>query len=308
MIVTVTPNPAMDESYATDEFKPGRWHRARSVVCSPGGRGVNVSIILKQLGYDSVSTGFLAGHTGGYIRDKLLSWGITANFVNIKGRNSTNTFIRDASGAETAVTEEGPAVSSDALKRFFWNMERLMPRATAVQMGGDLPPGVPDTFYRDVIDIVKRKNVPVYIDASGTALDLAVEALPTVVKIDRRSGDSGRNVTPPAMDHLMETAKRIFDEGVDCIIASHSDKSNLFCTTKGFYLAEIKPENPVTYRAAGDALMAGMMAAREERMSMEDTMRFGMSCVIQTVSCPRKGLPSRAAVESTLGGVTIRKV
>jgi 1-phosphofructokinase family hexose kinase len=309
MIVTITPNPAMDESYSTDEFRPGRWYRARNVVRSSGGRGVNVSIILKQLGYDSISAGFLAGHTGRYIRDELLSRGITANFVNIKGENRTNTFIRDASGGlETAVTEEGPVVSPDAIERFFWNLERLLPRATAVQMGGALPPGVPDTFYRDVVDTVKRKNVPVYVDASGMALDLAIEALPTVVKIDQRFVGSIRNVTLSTLDHLMEISKRIFDEGVDWIIASYFNKSNLFCTTKGFYLAEVKMENPVTYRAASDALIAGMIAAREERMGIEDTMRFGMSCVIQTVSCPQKGLPSRAAVESTLGDVTIQKI
>jgi 1-phosphofructokinase family hexose kinase len=268
-----------------------------------------VSIILKQLGYDSVSTGFLAGHTGGYIRDTLLSRGITTNFVNIKGENRTNTFIRDeAGGMETAVTEEGPAVSPDALKRFFWNLERIMPRVAAVHMGGALPPGVPDTFYRDVVDVVKRKNVPVYVDASGAALDLAIEALPTVVKIDQRFVGSIRDVTLSTLDHIMEIAKRIFDEGVDWIIASYFNKSNVFCTTKGFYLAEAKLENPVTYRAASDALIAGMMVAREERMGIEDTMRFGMSCVIQTVSCPQKGLSSRAAVESTLGDVTIQKI
>jgi 1-phosphofructokinase family hexose kinase len=309
MIVTITPNPTMDESYITDEFLPGRWHRARRVVRAPGGKGVNVSIILKQLGYDSISTGFLAGHTGGYIRDELLARGITSNFVNIKGENRTNMFVRDESaGVETAVTEEGPTVSSDAIKRFFWNLERLLPRTAAVHMGGTLPPGVPDTFYREVVDVVKRKNVPVYVDASDTALDLAIEALPTVVKIDRRFMDSIQNVTLPSLDHLIETSKRIFDEGVDWIISSYSNKSNLFCTTKGLYLAEIKMENPVTYRAASDALMAGMIAARYERMGIEDTMRFGMSCMIQTVSCPQKGLPSRAAVESTLSGVTIRKI
>jgi 1-phosphofructokinase len=309
MIVTITPNPAMDESYSTDEFKPGKWYRAKGVVRSPGGRGVNASIILRQLGYDSVATGFLAGHTGSYIRDDLLSRGITTNFVNIKGENRTNTFINDESGSmETAVTEEGPAVMPDAIKRFFWNLERLLPRATAVQMGGSLPPGVPDDFFRETIDRVKKKNIPVYIDSSGMPLDLAIEALPTVVKIDQRFVGEMRNITLSTLDHLMDLSKKIFDEGVDWIITSYLNSSNLFCTTKGFYLAEIKLDNPVTYRAASDALVAGMIVAREERMGIEDTIRFGMSCVIQTVCCPQKGLPSKASVESSLGGVTIQKM
>jgi 1-phosphofructokinase len=309
MIITITPNPAMDESYSTDEFRPGRWYRAKGVVRSPGGRGVNTSIILKQLGYDSVATGFLAGHTGSYIMDDLLERGVTTNFVSIKGENRTNTFIKDESGGlETAVTEEGPTVFPDAIKRFYWNLERILPRATAVHMGGSLPPGVPETFFRETVDRVKKKNIPVYIDSSGMALDLAIEALPTIVKIDQRFSGSMRNVTLSTLDHLMAVSKRIFDEGVDWIITSYFNRSNLFCTTKGFYLAEIKLDNPITYRAASDALTAGMIVAREERMGIEDTMRFGMSCVIQTVCCPQKGLPSREAVESSVGDVTIQKI
>ncbi|MCL2683958.1 MAG: PfkB family carbohydrate kinase [Synergistaceae bacterium] len=309
MIITITPNPAMDEAYVTDNFVPGRWYRAKNIVRSPGGRGVNVSIILQQLGYESVVMGFLAGHTGSYIRDDLLSRGITANFVNIKGENRTDTFIKDETGGvETAVTEEGPRVFPDAVKRFFWNLERILPRATAVYMGGSLPPGAPEDFYREAVDRVKKKNIPVYIDASETPLDLAIEALPTVVRIDKRFAGEKSDITPDLLDHLMEISKRIFDEGVDWIVTSYFNKSNLFCTTKGFFLAEIKIEHPVTYRASSDALTAGMILAREERMGIEDTIRFATSCLLQTVSYPQKGLLSRETVESSLGEVTIQKI
>ena len=308
MIVTVTPNPAMDEAYTTDNFVPGKWYRAKDVLRSPGGRGVNVSIILKQLGYDSVATGFLAGHTGSYIRDNLLSRGITTNFVNIKGESRADTFIKDeAAGIETAIMEEGPRIFPDAIERFFWNLERILPQATAVFMGGSLPPGAPQNFFKETIDIVKKKNIPVYIDASETPLDLAIEALPTVVRIDRRFAGEMSDVTPAFLEQLMGLSKRIFDEGVDWIVTSYFDRSNLFCTTKGFFLAELKMFKSVTYRAASDALTAGMIVAREEHMGIEDTIKFCMSCLMQTASCPQKGLPSREAVESTLNEVTIEK-
>jgi 1-phosphofructokinase family hexose kinase len=309
MIITITPNPAMDESYATDGFQAGRWYRAKSVLRSPGGKGVNVSIILRQLGYDSVTTGFLAGHTGAYIRDDLLARGITTNFVNIRGENRTNTFIKDETcHIETAMTEDGPTVCPDAIQRFFWNLERILPRATAVHMGGSLPPGAPSEFFRDAVDRARRKNIPVYVDASGESLDLAATALPTVVKIDRRFDGPARDAAPDSAEHLMAVSKRIFDEGVDWIVTSRSNSSNIFCTTKGFYQADIKADFAVTYRAASDALMAGMIAARAEHMSIEDIIRFSMACVIQTVCSPQKGLPSRAAVEASLDDVTIQKI
>ena len=309
MIVTITPNPAMDEVYITDEFRPGRWFRACEVHRSPGGRGVNVSIILKQLGYDSIATGFLAGHSGSYIRDDLLQRGISTNFVQIKGENRTNTFIRDTvGGLETALTDSGPTVYEDAQKRFFWNLERLLPRATAVQMGGSLPPGVPEDFFKEAINRVKRKNIPIYVDAFGSALDLAIEALPTVVKLDHRFMDTMRGVSLSALDHLIDISKKIFNEGVDWVITSYFNNSNLFCTTKGFFLGEIKLDKIVTFRGAGDALTAGMMVARQERMGIEDTIRFAMACVQETVRCKEKGLPSRKAVETSMSDITIQKI
>ncbi|MDR1472017.1 MAG: PfkB family carbohydrate kinase [Synergistaceae bacterium] len=309
MIVTITPNPAMDEGYTTREFRPGRWFHASDVNRSPGGRGINVSIILKQLGYDSVAMGFLAGHTGSYIRDDLLARGISTNFVNIKGENRTNTFIRDeSSGIETALTDVGPKVYQDAQKRFFWNLERVLPRATAVQMGGSLPPGVPQDFFKEAIDMAKRKNIPIYIDSFGPPLDFAIEALPTVVKIDHRFMNTIRNISLSALDHLVDISKKIFDEGVDWIVTSYFNRSNLFCTTKGFFLAEIKTDRLFTFRSANDALIAGMIVAREERMGIEDTVRFAMSCVRRTIECPEKGLPSREAVESSIGSVALYKI
>lgn len=309
MIVTITPNPAMDEAYITDEFRPGRWFRAKEVHRSPGGRGVNVSIILKQLGYDSVAMGFLAGHTGSYIRDDLLDRGISTNFVQIKGENRTNTFIRDGvGGMETAITDSGPTVFEDAQKRFFWNLERLLQQATAVQLGGSLPPGVPEEFFREAIDRVRRRNIPVFLDSFGKPLDFAIEALPNVVKIDHRFLNTIQNISHSAMDHLIDISQKIFDEGVDWVVTSYFNRSSLFCTTKGFFLGEIKMEGIRTYRSAGDALMAGMIVAREERMGIEETIRFAMACVQETVRCPEKGLPSREAVEASAGDIAIQKI
>lgn len=309
MIITVTPNPAMDEGYTVSELRPGRWFRAKDINRSPGGRGINASIILKQLGYDSVATGFLAGFSGAYIRSDMLERGISTNFVNIKGENRTNTLILDETGGlETAITDVGPTVFEDAQKRLLWNLDRLLPRATAVLMGGSLPPGVPDDFFKEVIDRVKRKNIPVYIDAFGKALDQAIAALPTVVKLDHRFMDTVRGISLSTLDHLIDISKRIFDEGVDWVITSYFNNANVFCTTKGFYLAEIKQERILTFRSANDALMAGMVVAREERMGLEDTIRFAMACVQENVRYSRKGVPSREAVEASLGEVAIQKL
>ena len=137
---------------------------------------------------------------------------------------------------------------------------------------------------------------------------MAIEALPTVVKIDHRFMDTIRGISLSALEHLMNISKKLFDEGIDWVVTSYFNNSNLFCTTKGFFLAEIKLDSIMTYRDAGDALMAGMMIARQERMGVEDAIRFGMSCVQASVLTPEKGLSGRHAVEDLLGSVKIQKI
>ena len=91
MIVTVTLNPAVDEEYLVPEFRPGSWFRASQVNRSAGGKGINVSILLRQMGYDSAALGFLAGYNGEYIRDALRRERVTTNFVHVRGETRTNT-------------------------------------------------------------------------------------------------------------------------------------------------------------------------------------------------------------------------
>lgn len=309
MIVTITPNPAMDQVYFTNEFRPNRWFRSRDSRRSPGGRGVNVSIILSQLGYDSTAMGFTAGNTGEFIRDGLLERGISTNFVNITGESRINTFIRDGEdGVETAVTERGPKINEDAQQRFFWKLERLISRATAVFMGGSLPPGVDSSFYREAIDCARRSNIPVFIDTYGPSLASAIEALPTVVKLDHRTLNTVRNISQSALDHLIVESKRIFDEGVDWVLSSYFNRSYVFCTPKGFYMGEMELDGALTFRSSGDALMAGMMVARQERMGVEETIAFAMACVYETTHWSHKGLPSRKAVDASLDRVSVKKL
>lgn len=140
-VMTVTMNPAIDIQYAVPDFSPGRWFQASEADRSAGGKGVNVSIILQQLGYESAAMGFLAGFCGEYVRDTLRRLKLTTNFVNVIGESRTNVYIVDEVGRiETGVTEPGPYISDEPLGRFMKNYERMLSRARLVYLGGSLPP------------------------------------------------------------------------------------------------------------------------------------------------------------------------
>ena len=309
MIVTVTPNPAIDEAYFVPEFRPGRWFRASSVERTPGGRGINVSLVLRELGYSSVATGFVAGYTGDFIRDNLLNLGITTNFIKIKGENRTNTYVVDElGGVETGLTDIGPKVSPGQVERFFADFDRLMKRTDCVVMGGSIPPGVPNDFFRQIIERARLRNTSVFLDAFGPPLEEALLAQPTVVKIDQRFMNSIGGIPLSSIDNLLLISKKIFDQGVDWIITSYFNNCSLFYTPRGVFMAEIPRREIVSVFGAGDSLMAGMAVARQEGMDVQETIRFAMGCVLADVQHVKKGIPSRALVEASMPRVQIDKI
>ena len=279
MILTVTMNPAVDEEYFLSEFHAGSWFRASKVVRSAGGKGINVSVILAQLGYESAAMGFLAGYNGEYIRDELRKHQITTNFVHVPEETRTNVFIVDQTGnLETGIAEPGPYVSEEALERFLINYKRMLGRANFVFIGGSLPPGVPQDIYRELVKLAKEGGNEVFVDAAGVTLTAALDAKPTFAKIDRRY--VSRVSTKPfvSLDGIIDLFNQAHAHGVTCCLTSYRSYGEVFSLPGGVYLAEIEREGVVSMLGAGEALMAGFIVGKKENMSEEERVRFAMAC------------------------------
>ena len=232
MIVTVTLNPAVDEEFVVSDFRPGGWFRSRNANRSPGGKGINVSLLLSQLGYETAAMGFLAGFNGGYIRDVLRKARITTNFVHVKGETRTNVYIVDETGKmETGLSEPGPYVPDEAYERFMKNYERMLKRARLVLLGGSLPPGVPQDAYASLIERAKNIDVPVWIDAAGAPLMSGLDAVPNLAKIDHRFMSKVSGISLTSLDNLIEVLTRLHDHGIEWSITSYHTYGDVFFTT-----------------------------------------------------------------------------
>ena len=182
MIITVTMNPAIDKTAEAETISPGCLNRLRNVTYDAGGKGVNVSKILKALGVESVATGFLGGGAGREIEARLLKAGIKSDFVSIGGTTRTNLKVLTKEFGITEFNEPGAEISAsemDALR------EKLLcyagPDATFV-LSGSLPRGVGADIYFRLIYAVKEKGASVFLDADGEAFKAAVEAKPDYIK------------------------------------------------------------------------------------------------------------------------------
>lgn len=309
MIVTVTLNPAVDEEYIVPEFRPGGWFRTSSVDRTPGGKGINASLLLSQLDYENAAMGFLAGFNGEYIRDALRRKRITTNFVHVKGETRTNVYIVDEVGhVETGIAEGGPYVSEEALERFLANYDRMLRRARLVVMGGSLPPGVPHDFYRELVNRARKMDIPAVLDAAGPPLLEALEAGPAIAKIDHRFMTRMAGIALTTLDNLIEVVSTVHDQGVEWAVTSYRSYGEVFFTPEGIFLAEFERKGLVSLFGADEALISGMVIAREEQMDVESTIRFATACAWENSRHIEKGVRGREAVEELMPRVLIEKL
>lgn len=309
MIVTVTLNPAVDEEFLVPEFRPGKWFRTSHVNRSPGGKGINVSYMLSQTGYQSVAMGFLAGFNGEYVRDALRRLRITTNFVHVPGETRSNVYVVDEIGhVETGIAECGPYVPEEALARFIANYDRMLGRARLVIMGGSLPPGVPQDIYRDLVVRAKSRGIPTLLDAAGPPLMAAIEGGPTFARIDHRFMARVAGVSLTSLDNLIEVVSRVHDYGVEWAVASYRSYGAVFFSPDGIFLAEFERRGLVSLFGADDALVTGFVIAREENMDTESTIRFAAACAWEDSLHVEKGLRNRAEIEKLAPLVKVDKL
>jgi len=309
LIVTVTLNPAVDEEFLVPEFRPGKWFRTSHVNRSPGGKGINVSYMLSQAGYQSVAMGFLAGFNGEYIRDSLRRLRITTNFVHVPGETRANVYIVDEVGhVETGIAEAGPYVPEESHSRFLANYDRMLGRAKLVVMGGSLPPGIPQDIYRELVDRAKSRGIPTLLDAAGPPLMTAIEGGPTFARIDHRFMARVAGVSLTSLDNLIEVVSRVHDFGVEWAVASYRSYGAVFFSPEGIYLAEYERRGLVSLFGADDALVTGFIIAREEHMDTESTIRLATACAWEDSLHVEKGFRSREEIDRLAPLVKVEKL
>jgi fructose-1-phosphate kinase PfkB-like protein len=235
--------------------------------------------------------------------------GLTTNFVHVRGETRTNVYVVDEVGhVETGIAELGPYVSEDAIARFLANFQRMLRRASLVMLGGSLPPGVPQDFYRDLVRMTREAGIPTVIDAAGAPLMAALEAGPTVARIDHRFVSRLSGVSLNSLDNLIETVTRIHDQGVEWAVTSYRTYSHVFSTPGGVYLAEFERKGIASLFGAEDALIAGILVGRKEQMDAEQIIRFGVACAWEDALHLEKGVRGREAVQSLAARVRLEKL
>jgi 1-phosphofructokinase family hexose kinase len=299
MILTVTLNPAVDLDFMVGGLRPGGRYRTDISRRSPGGSGVNISIVLSRLGLPSMATGFLAGFNGSYILEALRKEKISSNFIYTEGETRINVCVTDTeNNSETRLHERGVEISEPNMRAFLKNYGYALGRASKVCIGGSLPPGIDASIYAPMMRLARENAVPTILHPRKEDLEAVLEEAPTVVKLDYQS----------PLDAFMAKAGELRAQGTEWAVMSLERGKTVFSSPKGTWLAQGREEEMIYVYATEDALWAGMVYAMQERASSEEIVRWAMACCWECATHPEKFPKDRKRVEELTSQVVLSKV
>ena len=309
MIVTVTMNPAIDKTIEVEQLVCRGLNRIRKVEYDAGGKGINVSKTIRELGGDSVATGFLGGNNGQVIANVLKEKGITCDFVWVSGETRTNTKVVEDDGSLTELNEPGALIQDKDIQELKNKLLGYAKQSTIFIFAGSIPVGVPKDIYGELIRLVKEKGACVLLDADGDAFCKSVEAGPDIIKPNQVELEEYFGLQEGTdISELIRTAEVLEKKGVKNIVVSMGKNGALFL------LEDYKVRSPgLSVKAhstvgAGDAMVAALAYAWEHQLEKEETVKLCMATSAGAVTTIGTKPPSREVVDALMEQVKIKRI
>lgn len=309
MIVTVTMNPAIDKTIEIDKFIHGGLNRIRKTEYDAGGKGINVSKTIRELGGESVATGFLGGNNGKLINNVLKENDITSDFVWVSGETRTNTKVVEDDGTLTELNEPGMLVCDKDIQNLKNKLLDYAHKETIFIFAGSIPSGVSKDIYRELIYLVKEKGAYVLLDADGEAFCKALEAYPNAIKPNKVELEEYLGLRKESdIGELINAARSIRQKGIENILVSMGGDGALFLMEDDEFICKALPIKVSSTVGAGDAMVAAYAYAWEHKISKEETIKLCMATSAGAVTTTGTKPPSKEVVYELMKYVNIVRI
>ena len=303
MIYTVTLNPSVDYIVRLDQLELGSLNRMSEDSKFPGGKGINVSRVMKRLGVESKATGFLGGFTGAFIEDFLTTENIHHRFIKVSGDTRIN--IKLKTDVETEINGLGPSVSDEQLEQFLQQFE-LMNHDDIVLIAGSIPGTLPSSIYKRIIAICKEKGIKVVADVSGNALKEVVSEKPFLIKPNHHELGELFNTTIETVEEAHEYAKKLVNLGVQHVIVSLAEKGALLVTETNSFVANVPKGKVLNSVGAGDSVVGGFLSAYSTNQPIEQAFKIGVASGSATAFSLE--LCTKEKIEELLPQIEVKKI
>ncbi len=304
MIYTITMNPSLDYIVGVQRFREGVVNRTEREALMPGGKGINVSLMLHRLGCTATALGFLAGFTGEEIRRSLREQEIPEAFLFAKsGISRINVKLK--SEKETEINGMGPCIGKDDMERFLEQMENLVCKGDIVVISGSLPNGLHASVYIDIIRLAKRKNAEIIADVSGSLLEAVLPYHPFLVKPNHHELGELFGKEIHSKEEAVFYAENLREQGAENVMVSLAEQGAVLLTKNGVYFADAPKGKVLNSVGAGDSSVAGFLFGFLKSYDFETALSFAVASGSATAFS--EGIGMREQVESLLKQVNIYK-
>lgn len=279
MIYTVTLNPSIDFIVRIDHLETGSVNRMDSDDKFAGGKGINVSRVLKRLGTENTATGFLGGFTGRFIQESLVNEGIISNFVNVAEDTRINVKIK--SEKETEINGQGPKITEENLIALEAILSKLSDEDTVV-FAGSAPSSLGNEIYKELIPLVRNTGAQVVCDFEGQTLLDSLAYNPLLVKPNNHELEEIFKVTLSGLDDVEHYARKILDMGAQNVIISMAGDGALLVTKEAAYFAKPIKGQVKNSVGAGDSMVAGFTGEFVKSKNPIEALKWGVACGTST--------------------------
>ena len=309
MIYTLTLNPAVDRELTVPAMEFDSVLRASESRVDFGGKGFNVSRLLREMGAASTAVGFLGGRAGELLQDGLQSLGIGTDFVWVPGETRTNvSIVTQSHNHYIKVNEKGPLVDADKQKELLDKIDSLARPGDWWVLAGSLPPGVPESYYARIVNILNGHGAHAILDTSGESLRLGCAQKPYLVKPNAEEAHVLTGLSMETPTEIAIAAAEICGMGARNVIVSMGKAGALLHTADETWLThtpKIKEMNPI---GAGDSMVGGLVWALTQQIPLKEALGWGVASGAATASLPGTEVGSRPLIEELFAQVRYERL
>ena len=276
MIYTVTFNPSLDYIVSVKDFKLGLTNRTDSELMLPGGKGINVSIVLKNLGIDNTALGFVAGFTGEEVVKRLEKFGVKNGFLEIpEGFTRINVKLKSIDGTE--INGQGPSISEEKIEQLMTRLDE-MGEGDVLFLSGSIPASMPDDTYQKIMERLKGKGVLISVDATQELLLKVLPYHPFLIKPNNHELGEIFGVELKTRESVVPYGKKLQEMGAENVLVSMAGEGAVLIASDGQVYDAPAPKGILKNGVgAGDSMVAGFMAGWLERKEYRHAFCMGVA-------------------------------
>jgi 1-phosphofructokinase family hexose kinase len=309
MICTITLNPALDKNVEVQDLIPHATNDVLRGRTDPGGKGINVLRVVKELGQETIALGIIGGETGNEIKNHLENRGIQTDFVVTDQPTRTNIIITDIDDPPpTELNEPGAEISNDIIEKVEDTIRSNAENCRLFVLAGSLPEGCPGNTYNRLISVVREFNCKAVLDTRDEALKEGIKAIPYMIKPNKSEAENllGRKIE--SSEDAAKACRDFYEMGIKIAIISLGKDGAVMACEDGIFKAgtpRIKAESTV---GSGDSMIAGICVGLTTGKSYADSLRLGAAAGTATATTPGTKLCTKKEVDFFLDKIEIEKI